>query len=169
MNRKYSLEQFEERINYLKENIKDLSITTDVIVGFPNESEEDFNITYETLKRIGFTRLHVFPFSSRKGTVASKMKNQIPGDIKKERVNRLILLSKELEKEYYSKHLNQSLKVLFEENKDGFYIGHTSNFIKVRVKSDKNISRCFKIVKLNKIIDVGMDYEIEGEIIDEIF
>ena len=97
MNRKYNLEQFEDRINILKENIKDLSITTDVIVGFPDETDEDFEITYNTLKRIGFSRLHVFPFSSRKGTVASNMKNQIHGDIKKSRVNRLISLSKELE------------------------------------------------------------------------
>ena len=168
MNRKYNVSEFEYRINLLKDSIKDLSITTDVIVGFPDENEEDFNITYETLKRIGFSRLHVFPFSSREGTVASRMKNQIHGDIKKERVNRLILLSKELEKEYYSKHLNETLEVLFEENKDGYYKGYTSNYIKVRVKSDKNISRCFKLVKLNKIIEVGIDYEIEGELVDEI-
>ncbi|MBR3891717.1 MAG: tRNA (N(6)-L-threonylcarbamoyladenosine(37)-C(2))-methylthiotransferase MtaB [Bacilli bacterium] len=168
MNRKYNLAQFEERIKILKDNIEDLSITTDVIVGFPNESDEDFEITYNTLKRIGFSRLHVFPFSSRKGTVASNMKNQIHGDIKKERVNRLILLSKELEKEYYSKHLNKSVEVLFEENKEGYYKGLTTNYLKVRVKSDENVSKCFKQVKLNKIIDVGMDYEIEGEIIDEL-
>ena len=168
MNRKYNLAQFEERIKILKDNIEDLSITTDVIVGFPNESDEDFEITYNTLKRIGFSRLHVFPFSSRKGTVASNMKNQIHGDIKKERVNRLILLSKELEREYYSKHLNKSVEVLFEENKDGYYKGLTTNYLKVRVKSDENVSKCFKHVKLNKIIDVGMDYEIEGEIIDEL-
>jgi len=168
MNRKYNLNEFEHRINLLKESINDLSITTDVIVGFPNESEEDFNTTYQTLKRIGFSRLHVFPFSSREGTVASRMKNQVHGDIKKERVNRLISLSKELEKEYCSKHLNETLEVLFEENKDGYYKGYTSNYIKVRVKSEENISRCFKLVKLNKIIEVGIDYEIEGEIVDEI-
>ena len=168
MNRKYSLDQFEERIKILKDNINDLSITTDVIVGFPNETDEDFEITYNTLKRIGFSRLHVFPFSSRKGTVASNMKNQIHGDVKKERVNRLISLSKELEREYYSKYLNKTLEVLFEENKDGYYKGLTTNYLKVRAKSDKNVSKCFKQVKLNKIIDVGMDYEIEGVIIDEI-
>ena len=168
MNRKYNLEQFEARINYLKENIEDLSITTDVIVGFPGESEEDFEITYNTLKRIGFSRLHVFPFSSRKGTVASRMKEQVHGDIKKERVNRLILLSKELEKEYYSKHHNETQEVLFEENKDGYYKGYTTNYLKVRAESNQNVSRSFKLVKLNKIIDVGMDYEIEGVIVNEI-
>jgi threonylcarbamoyladenosine tRNA methylthiotransferase MtaB len=168
MNRKYNLEQFEDRINILKENIKDLSITTDVIVGFPDETDEDFEITYNTLKRIGFSRLHVFPFSSRKGTVASNMKNQIHGDIKKSRVNRLISLSKELEMEYYSKHLNEAVEVLFEEFKDGYYKGLTTNYLKVRVKSNENIAKSFKLVKLNKIIDVGMDYEIEGEIINEL-
>ena len=127
-----------------------------------------FEITYNTLKRIGFSRLHVFPFSSRKGTVASNMKNHIHGDIKKSRVNRLISLSKELEMEYYSKHLNETVEVLFEEFKDGYYKGLTTNYLKVRVKSNENIAKSFKLVKLNKIIDVGMDYEIEGEIINEL-
>lgn len=168
MNRKYTLAQFEERIDVLKTNIKNLSITTDVIVGFPGETDEDFEITYNTLKRIGFSRLHVFPFSSRKGTVASNMKEQVDGNIKKSRVNRLISLSKELEREYYSKYLNEQLEVLFEEYKDGYYKGLTTNYLKVRVRSDENISKSFKLVKLNKIIDVGMDYEIEGEIVNEI-
>lgn len=168
MNRKYDVSKFEERINYIKEKIEDISITTDVIVGFPNESDEDFEITYNTLKRIGFSRLHVFPFSSREGTLASKMKEQINGNVKKERVNRLILLSKELEYKYYQKHLNQSLEVLFEENKDGYYKGYTTNYIKVSVKSDDCLKGSFKKVRLNDIIDVGMDYEMRGEIVDEI-
>lgn len=168
MNRKYDLERFENRINYIKENIEDISITTDVIVGFPDESEEDFNITYESLKRMKFTRLHVFPFSSRKGTVASEMKNQINGNVKKERVNRLILLSKELEKNYYEEHVNSIVEVLFEENKDGYYKGYTTNYIKVRVKTDDYIKGTFRKVLLKNIVDVGMDYEMEGEIVDEI-
>ena len=168
MNRKYDLSKFEERINYIKNNIKDISITTDVIVGFPNETDEEFDITYDSLKRIGFSRLHVFPFSSREGTVASRMSNQINGNIKKERVNRLILLSKELEKEYYSKYLNSVVEVLFEENKDGYYKGYTTNYIKVRVKTEEKLKGCFKKVKLSEIIDIGMDYEVEGELVDEI-
>ena len=168
MNRKYDLEKFENRINYIKENINDISITTDVIVGFPNESDEDFNITYDSLKRMKFTRLHVFPFSSRKGTVASEMKNQINGNVKKERVNRLILLSKELEMNYYAKHINSIVEVLFEENKEGYYKGYTTNYIKVRVKTDAAIKGTFKKVLLKNIVDVGMDYEMEGEIVDEI-
>lgn len=169
MNRKYDLEKFEERIKYIKSQIEDVSITTDVIVGFPNESEEEFEITYDSLKRMEFSRLHVFPFSSREGTVASKMKGHINGNIKKERVNRLILLSKELEREYYSKHLNKVVEVLFEENKDGYYKGYTTNYIKVIVKSDENIKGHFKSVKLKEIIDIGMDYEVKGEIVNEIF
>ena len=168
MNRKYDLDKFETRINYIKENIEDVSITTDVIVGFPNESDDDFNTTYESLRRMKFTRLHVFPFSSRKGTVASEMKNQINGNIKKERVNKLILLSKELERNYYQEHLNSAVEVLFEENKDGYYKGYTTNYIKVRVKSDEALKGVFKNVILKEIVDVGMDYEMEGEIVDEI-
>ena len=168
MNRKYDLEKFEERINYIKNNIDDVSITTDIIVGFPNESDEEFAITYDSLKRMEFTRLHVFPFSSREGTVASKLKGQINGIVKKERVNKLIALSKFLEGNYYKKHLNSVVDVLFEENKDGYYKGYTSNYIKVKVKSDDDLKGIFKKVKLNKIIDSGMDYEIIGELVDEL-
>ncbi len=169
MNRKYDVSRFEERINAIKSKIKDISLTTDVIVGFPQESDEEFNTTYQTLKRIGFSRLHVFPFSSRKGTVASNMKGHINGNIKKERVNRLISLSKELEKEYYSRFLNSELEVLFEENKDGFYKGYTTNYIKVSVSSEQDLKGKFKKVKLIEIIDRGMDYEVRGVISDEIF
>ena len=168
MNRKYDLEKFEERIKYIKENIEDISITTDVIVGFPNESEEEFNTTYNSLKRIGFSRLHVFPFSSREGTVACNMKGQIHGSVKKERVNRLILLSKELEKDYYTKHINKVVEVLFEENKDGYFKGYTTNYIKVKVKSDLDLKGQFKFVRLKEIIDIGLDYEFKGELCDEL-
>ena len=117
MNRKYDVPKFEERIKYIKNNIEDIAITTDVIVGFPNESDEEFKQTYQTLKRIGFSRLHVFPFSSRAGAVASNMNGQIHGNIKKERVNKLISLSKEMEYEYYKNHLNQSVEVLLKKIK----------------------------------------------------
>ena len=168
MNRKYDLYKFEERISYIKKNIDDISITTDIIVGFPNETDEEFEITYNSLKRIGFTRLHVFPFSSRAGTVAHTMTGHIHGTIKKERVNRLLSLSKELEEEYYSKHLNSIVEVLFEENRDGYYTGYTTNYIKVRVCSNTVIKGQFKKVRLLKIIDSGMDYIVEGEIVNEI-
>jgi len=168
MNRKYDLSKFEERINYIKENIEDVSITTDVIVGFVNESEEEFNETYNSLKRMEFSRLHVFPYSNREGTAASKMKGHLNGNIKKERVNKLISLSKELEKIYYSKHLDMVEEVLFEELKDGYYKGYTSNYIKVNVKSDFELKGTFRKVLLNKIIDKGMDYEMEGELVDEL-
>lgn len=168
MNRKYDLEKFETRIKYIKENIKDISITTDVIVGFPNETDEEFNETYNSLKRLGFSRLHVFPFSSREGTVASKMKGHVHGSIKKERVNRLILLSKELERNYYMKHLNEAVEVLFEENKDGYFKGYTTNYIKVKVESDEDLKGKFKFVRLKEINDVGLDYEFKGELIDEL-
>ena len=169
MNRKYDVSRFEERIDIIKNKIKDVSLTTDVIVGFPLETEEEFLVTYNTLKRIGFSRLHVFPFSSREGTVASKMKGHINGNIKKERVNRLISLSKELEKEYYSRFLNKELEVLFEENKNGFYKGYTTNYIKVSVNTTEDVKGHFKKVKLLELVDKGMDYEMKGEIIDEVF
>ena len=166
MNRKYDVEKFKEKIKFLKDNINDLSITTDIIVGFPGESEEEFKETYATLKELEFSRLHVFPFSSRKGTPASTMPLQIDGNIKKQRVNELIILSKELEKRYYSKHLNDVCEVLFEENKDGYYKGYTTNYIKVRVRSNIDLKGKMVYVNLLTLVDTGMDYEIEGEVTD---
>lgn len=168
MNRKYDLEKFITRINYIKSKVKDISITTDIIVGFPNESEEEFKETYNTLKNIHFSRLHVFPFSSREGTVASKMKGHIDDKIKKDRVIKLITLSKQMEKEYYEKFLNTTQEVLFEENKNGYSRGYTTNYIKVAVNTNKDIKGKILKVKLLEVIDVGMDYEVKGVLVNEI-
>ena len=96
MNRKYDLKTYIDKINYIYDNVKDIAITTDVIVGFPQESDEDFIDTINTCKQMKYSKIHVFPYSSRKGTVASKMSNQINGIIKKQRAKELLNLSNEL-------------------------------------------------------------------------
>ena len=93
MNRKYDLEYFINKINEIRKEIPDISITTDLIVGFPNETEDDFNETLETLEKIKFTKIHTFPYSKRKGTPAASMPNQITGDIKKQRVHKVLEIS----------------------------------------------------------------------------
>ena len=103
MNRRYDRDYFLEMVDKIKSLRPGISLSTDVIVGFPGETEEDFNDTLDLCKKIGFSKIHVFPYSDRNGTVASRMKNKIPGNIKKERVHKLIELSNKLETEYFEK------------------------------------------------------------------
>ena len=112
---------FKKKIELIREARPDIAISTDIIVGFPGETEEDFNNTLKFCEKIGFSKIHVFPYSDRNGTVASKMKDKIPGNIKKERVHRLIELSNKLEKEYFDKFIGHEVDVLIEEEKDGLF------------------------------------------------
>ena len=154
MNRKYDTKTFVDKINYIKQQVKDIAITTDIIVGFPDESDKDFEDTLTISKEIGFAKIHVFPFSSRKGTVASKMKNQIDGTIKKQRSKQLIELSNKLNFDYNNKYLNKEIEVLVEEKDHEYYVGHSSNFIKVKIKSDYEIQRNSLVkVLITKIFD----------------
>ena len=154
MNRKYDLKTYIDKINYIYDNVKDIAITTDVIVGFPQESDEDFIDTINTCKQMKYSKIHVFPYSSRKGTVASKMSNQINGIIKKQRAKELLNLSNELGLAYNQQFLDKEVEVLIEEEVKGYYIGHTTNFIKVKVLSNKKIERNSIIkVKVKEVYD----------------
>ena len=170
MNRKYNVDYFMERIKKIKKNINDCSITTDVIVGFPNESEEEFETTCNNIRKIGFTKIHVFPFSSRSGTVASKMKGHITGDVKKQRVNKLIQLSKEMGKEYYSKFLDRDIEVLFEtyDNDSKMVTGYSSNYLKVHCLGNKKLINRICKVRIKELVETNNDYEMKGEIVDDL-
>lgn len=146
MNRRYTTEQFKDIVKILRNTYNDVMLTTDVIVGFPDESEEEFKKTYEFLKEIKFYKMHVFKYSQRKGTKAASMKNQIDGRIKEERSNCLLKLSDENEKYYNDQYVGKELEVLFEEEKNGYYQGHTANYILVKCKSKENINE--KICKV---------------------
>ena len=134
MNRKYDLDFFKSKIREIRKIRKDISITTDVIVGFPGETEDLFKETIKTCKEIGFSKLHVFPYSERKGTKASYMDNKLDNKTKKDYARRLIETSKELEIDYMKKFLNKKLEVLIEDIKDDYSYGHTSNFMHVKIK-----------------------------------
>lgn len=150
MNRRYDKKYFKKLVDKIRKNRNDISLTTDVIVGFPGETEEDFKETLDFCEEIGFTKIHVFPYSDRSGTVASRMKDKIPSNIKKDRVRRLIDLSNKLEKEYYLKHIGKEDDVLIEEVKqDGYLHGFTSDYIPVKLKGDYKINEIYKI-KLSK-------------------
>lgn len=151
MNRKYDTNYFYNKINKIRKIRPNISITTDLIVGFPNESVEDFNSTYSFLKKINFSKIHVFPYSRRKGTPADLMDNQVPEIDKKERVKTVLELSKELEMEYMYKYLNKEVEVLIEKCENNIVFGHTSNYIAIKTKgNDHCINKIIK-VKPNKI------------------
>lgn len=132
MNRKYDLNYFKDKIKYIKAIKKDISITTDIIVGHPGEDDETFNRSIEDIKEIGFSKLHVFPYSKRDGTKAADME-QIDEKIKKDRAKVLLQLSRQQEINYMNKFLNKEVEVLIEINKDGYSIGHTTNYLQVRI------------------------------------
>ena len=136
MNRKYDLEFFENKIQEIRKIRPNISISTDVIVGFPGESEELFQETIHTCQRIAFSKLHVFPYSERKGTASSKMDGKLDGSIKKKRARRLIDVSQELEVKYMSQFIGQEVEVLIEETIDGFSYGHTGNYLYVKVEGE---------------------------------
>lgn len=160
MNRKYDVDYFFNKINEIRSIRPNIAITSDVIVGFPLETDEDFNITKENIRKLKITELHVFPYSIRKGTRAASME-QIDGNIKKSRVKELIDLSEELKNNYYKSLIGTEEKLLTEKYIDGYLIGHLTNYGLVKVKSDEK--------KLNEIFDVKLlDYKDDvfiGEII----
>ena len=136
MNRKYDKKYFIEKINKIRSIRPDISITTDIIVGFPGESEDNFKETIETVKKIKFSKIHVFPFSLRKGTEAEKLTEVIDDITKKKRVRELIDLSKELELDYFNKFIKKEVKFLPEIYKEGYVIGHTGNYLLVKAKGN---------------------------------
>ncbi len=150
MNRKYTTQIYRDAVATLRKYYPEASFTTDVIVGFPGETDEEFVKTYEFLKEIDFYRLHVFKYSPRRGTVAEKMPNQIDGNKKEERSNKLIELSNNTENKHNKNYIDKTVKVLFEEFEDGFFKGHTTNYMMVKVAGEEEQSDKF----VNKILDV---------------
>lgn len=160
MRRKYSMEMFGERLDRLKEALPGLAITSDVIVGFPGETEEEFMETYRFIEKHKFMELHVFPYSKRTGTPAAKMEDQVPEDIKNERVHKLIALSDQLAKEYAFDYEDTVVEVIPEEafkedptNK--LYVGYTPNYLKVLFEGNEEMIG--KLVKV-KITEAGYPY-----------
>jgi len=144
MNRKYDKEYFYKKIEEIRDIRKDISITTDCIVGHPYETEDDFNEYLEFCQKVNFSKIHVFPYSIRVGTASSTMP-QVNDNIKKERAKKLIALSNELEKEYNKKFIGETLEIITEEEVGDYIIGHTSNYLKVYIKGDYKLNSTYKV------------------------
>ena len=151
MNRKYLKQDFIEKIETIRKIRPNISITTDVIVGFPGETETLFEDTLTTIKKINFSKIHVFPYSRRKGTVADTMENQVPEEIKKQRVQALLELSRSLEEQYFKKFIGKTLSFIPEIVKDGFIIGHTGNYLLVKKKGTELNNHIEQIGKIEKM------------------
>lgn len=157
MNRKYTADQYRKTVDLIREHIDDVSITTDVIVGFPGETDEEFNETYKFLSEIKLSKMHIFKYSKRKGTKAASMKDQVDGNVKEERSRKLIELNNVLEKEFMKKFVGRKMKVLYEANFKGnkdVYEGYTGNYMRVITKS--NNVEIPKILE-TKLLDVNND------------
>ena len=146
MNRRYTAEQFEEIVEKLRNTYNDVVLTTDIIVGFAGETEEEFQTTYKFLKKIRFYKTHIFKYSERKGTKAAEMKNQVSGDKKEERSKILLNLSDEIEEKYLNEYVGKEVKVLFEEKDGEYYKGHAANYLMVKVKTEKDVSNTIQKV-----------------------
>ena len=153
MNRKYTTEDFKKVTEILRKYFKDANLTTDIIVGFPGETDEEFDITYNFLKEIAFYKMHIFKYSKRDGTVAAKMPNQIDGNIAEERSRKLIELSESNMKKFNDRYLGKNVEVLFEEKQGDYWIGHTRNYMIVKTQSNdllENIVKNVKIMEANR-------------------
>ncbi|BAQ08827.1 putative methylthiotransferase yqev [Bacillus sp. OxB-1] len=166
MRRKYTMEFFAERLDRLREALPQLAITSDVIVGFPGETEEEFMDTYNFIRDHRFSELHVFPYSKRTGTPAARMEDQVDEEVKNERVHRLLELNDQLAKEYASSFENEVLEVIPEERykedpESGLYEGYTDNYLKVVLPADESMVGKIVRVKINK---AGYPYN-EGQFV----
>ena len=154
MNRKYDLDYYFKKIEQIRKIRPMISITTDVIVGFPGEDEKLFEKTIETCKKIGFAKIHVFPFSLRNGTKAEELPNHLSNEEKKKRSRKLLEVSKELENNYFSKFIGKSESVLIEQYKDGYSYGHTGNFLNVKIKGKLEHNKFYDVL----ITDISYPY-----------
>ena len=153
MRRKYSAEFYANKIKKIKKALPGLAITSDIIVGFPGETEKEFMETYHFIRDIGYAELHVFPFSRRTGTPAARMDNQVPNDVKEERVTRLIELSNQLAKEYAQQYEHDVLEVIPEEKSSkekGMLIGYSDNYLKIQFEGPESLIGSIVKVKLTK-------------------
>lgn len=139
MNRKYTTAQYLEKIQKIRSYLPNIAFTTDVIVGFPGESDEEFEETYNFIKKVNYSELHVFPYSPRKNTPAAKMKDQVNDQVKHDRASRLLQLSKELNRDFALKQVGKTLKVLFEKRDGNYLVGHAGDYLKVKVRTDDNL------------------------------
>lgn len=164
MNRRYTTEEYAEVCRRLRRTFPNVAITTDIIVGFPTENDENFEESYNFAKTVKLSKIHVFPYSPKDGTPAAKLP-QLPPEVKDRRAHKMLELSEKLNAEFMLQYINKDMEVLFERYEKGYYEGHTRNYIKVLAKSEKDISNTLVTVRLTGIAGEETMYgEIKGEI-----
>ncbi len=161
MNRKYDLAYFKDIIGKVRDLDEDISITTDLIVGFPGETEEDFLDTVATLEEIGFTKIHTFPYSARKHTPASEMKAQVDGNVKRIRVRKVMEVSSRFERNFYQRYIGKELEGITEVHRDGKVVVLTSNYISVIVEDKRESNQIVTVV----IESVDQENHVYGKIV----
>lgn len=155
MNRRYTTEDFRTIVKLLRDTYTEVALTTDIIVGFPGETEEEFETTYKFLKEVKFMKMHVFKYSPREGTKAAVMKEQVDGNIKEIRSNKLIELSNRNEQEFLDNYIGKNIKVLFEQENNNYIEGHTTNYILVKVNGE-NLENTIQDVNIEKRDDLEL-------------
>ena len=163
MNRAYTVGEYKAAVKAIRDAMPDIALTTDIIVGFPGETNEEFEESLKFCKKIGFAGMHIFPYSARKGTKAADMPNKVPDKVKKARSQIMLDLAKQSAQNFCKRFQGETMQVLWEERKGkDLWIGHTGNYIKVYTKTNESLGNCLSNVKL------GNEYEqgLWGEIID---
>ena len=161
MERKYSMNEYFAKIDIIKNRFKDIAITTDCLAGFVGETEEEFAETCESFRKIGFAEAHIFPYSIRPNSKAFNMPNHLKPELIKERAHKLQALSKELSLKYKNRFIGETMPVLFEQNKKGYWYGHTSNYLEVKIKDENNdlTNKVInvKLIKLDNDVIIGKE------------
>lgn len=157
MNRRYSTKQFAEIVQKLRNTYEDVILTTDIIVGFPGETEEEFEKTKNFLEKIKFYKMHIFKYSVRSGTKAEKMEHQIINHVKEERSQKLLVMSEKNQEFYHQQLIGKKMDVLMEEKNGEFYQGHTANYLLVKMKSNEDLT--------NKIVTVIIQISSNSELV----
>ncbi len=139
MNRHYSTEEFKTAVGNLRKAFEDCAITTDLIVGFPGESDDDFEESKRFCEEIGFAQMHIFPYSVREGTLAAKLPNRVPESVKNTRCHTMLRKAAEMKKNFCERYAGKEVDVLFEQEKNGVWSGMTANYIEVRKKTNDNL------------------------------
>jgi len=161
MNRKYDTAQYFNAVKLLKENIPNAAITTDLIVGFPGETDAQFEESYEFCKKIGFSQMHIFKYSKRAGTVAAEMKDQIPKTEKERRSLKMLELARNMKEDFYQNYIGKIVEVLFETEKAGKFHGLTANYMDVLAKSAENLEGKIKKVKITGMTGENLVGEVD--------
>ena len=162
MNRRYDTARFYESVDLLRKHLDRPGITTDLIVGFPGETEEEFQETLAFIRKCAFSSMHIFPYSKRPGTPADKMPGQVLNAVKEDRAHRAAAVAAEMERDYLAQFVGETLPVLFEEERDGHWRGYTTRYTEVKTETEENLHNVLR----NVDISAAADTFLQGTLVD---